>query len=191
MHIERHGLLGILSLTPVKHGDSRGFFSEVYRRDLLSEAGLPSDLVQENHVYSAQRGVLRGLHFQRPPRAQGKLVRCIRGAILDVAVDIRIGSPTFGRHVAVELSATNWRQLWIPEGFAHGYAVLEAPCEVLYKVSDYWDPGAEHGLAWDDPDLGIDWRLGNHEVILSEKDRTHPRLCNLAPVFQLAEKSCS
>ena len=191
MHIERYPILGILSLTPVKHGDARGFFSEVYRREIASAAGLPVDFVQENHVFSAQRGVLRGLHFQRPPRAQGKLVRCIRGAILDVAVDIRTGSPTFGRHVAVELSSANWTQLWVPEGFAHGYAVLAAPCEVLYKVTDYWAPSSELGLAWDDPDLGIDWRLGRDEVILSDKDRVHPRLSGLAPVFQFSEKTSS
>jgi dTDP-4-dehydrorhamnose 3,5-epimerase len=127
--------------------------------------------------------VLRGLHYQIPPHAQGKLVRCIRGAILDVAVDIRVGSPTYAQHLAVELSAANWRQLWVPPGFAHGYLTLEDDCEVIYKVTDYYAPACDRGIAWDDPGLGIDWRVSDSDVILSDKDRKLPRLADAAPAF--------
>ena len=157
------------------------------------KAGLPAvkpgEFIQENHVYSAERGVLRGLHFQIPPRAQGKLVRCTRGAILDVGVDIRQGSPTFGRHVAVELSAANWKQLWVPPGFAHGYVTLEPDCEVIYQVTDYWAPDCERGIAWDDPSLGIDWRLSPANLILADKDRRNPRLAEVEPAFQHNRRS--
>jgi dTDP-4-dehydrorhamnose 3,5-epimerase len=186
MQVERLPIEGLLSLTPARHGDSRGFFSEVYRREILAAEGIEAEFVQENHVYSAKRGVLRGLHFQIPPHAQGKLVRCARGAILDVAVDIRGGSPTFGRHTAQELSATNWKQLWIPPGFAHGYLVLEAPCEVIYKVTQYWTPHAERGVAWDDPTIAINWEIPRTELTLAEKDLANPRLAELEPVFRHA-----
>jgi dTDP-4-dehydrorhamnose 3,5-epimerase len=136
MQTERFSIDGIVAIAPVKRGDSRGFFSETYRKDVFSAEGIGFDFVQDNHVYSSDRGVLRGLHFQTPPRAQGKLVRCVRGSILDVAVDIRQGSPTYGCNVAVELSADNWKQLWVPPGFAHGYVTLEPGCEVIYKVTD-------------------------------------------------------
>lgn len=134
-------------------------------------------------MHSVQKGVLRGLHFQLPPRAQGKLVRCVRGSIFDVGVDIRLGSPTFGRHFGAELSATNWRQLWIPPGFAHGYITLETDCEVIYKVTDYYSPDSDSGIAWDDPSLNIDWRIPRGEIILSERDKKHPRLADIAPAF--------
>jgi dTDP-4-dehydrorhamnose 3,5-epimerase len=186
MQVERLPIEGLLSLTPVKRGDSRGFFSEVYRRDILAAEGIEAELVQENHVYSAKRGILRGLHFQIPPYAQGKLVRCARGAILDVAVDIRSGSPTFGRYTALELSEENWKQIWIPPGFAHGYLVLDAPCEVIYKVTHYWAPRTERGIAWDDPTIAIDWGVPQTELTLAEKDRVNPRLAELEPVFQYA-----
>jgi dTDP-4-dehydrorhamnose 3,5-epimerase len=189
MQVERFPIEGLFSLTPARHGDSRGFFSEVYRREILAAEGIEAEFVQENHVYSAKRGVLRGLHFQIPPYAQGKLVRCARGAILDVAVDIRAGSPTFGRHTVQELSATNWKQLWIPPGFAHGYLVLEAPCEVIYKVTQYWTPHSERGVAWDDPTIAIDWGMPQTELTLAEKDRANPRLAELEPVFQYAGRS--
>src|SRR5882724_2111991 len=132
MEIERFTIDDIFVVTPLKCIDHRGFFSETYRTEALRAHGVTADFVQENHVYSAERGVLRGLHFQIPPRAQGKLVRCTRGAILDVAVDIRSGSPTYGHHITVELSSANWRQLWVPPGFAHGYLTLEPHSEVIY-----------------------------------------------------------
>jgi dTDP-4-dehydrorhamnose 3,5-epimerase len=185
MLVERLAIPDVLLVTPTRRGDERGFFSEVFRSDVLQAHGVAGPFVQDNHVVSRERGVLRGLHFQVPPRAQGKLVRCARGAVLDVAVDIRRGSPTFGRHVSAELSAANWTQIWVPTGFAHGYVTLESDCEVLYKVTDYYDPDADRGLAWDDPAVGIDWRLSAAEIRMSAKDRTHPRLADLATPFTL------
>jgi dTDP-4-dehydrorhamnose 3,5-epimerase len=183
MQIERLNIEDILVIMPMKRIDHRGFFSETYRNEALRSQGVTADFVQENHVYSAERGVLRGLHFQIPPRAQGKLVRCIRGTILDIAVDIRKESPTYGRHVALELSAANWKQLWVPPGFAHGYITLEPDCEVIYKVTDYWAPDCERGIAWDDPGLGIDWRCAPAGIITADKDRGNPRLADVDPVF--------
>ncbi|SRR5579871_2509058 len=183
MQIARFPVDDVLLLTPVKRFDSRGFFSEVHRSNVLAAEGIATDFVQENHVFSANRGVLRGMHFQTPPHAQGKLVRCIAGAILDVAVDIRLGSPTFGRYVAVELSASNFQQLWVPPGFAHGYLTLDANCEVLYKVTDYWAPSCEKGLAWNDSSVAINWGMPEHELTLADKDRCNPSLGELEPVF--------
>jgi dTDP-4-dehydrorhamnose 3,5-epimerase len=184
MQIQRFAIRDLLLIRPVKHSDTRGFFSEVYRDDILSAQGINSHFVQDNHVYSEKRGVLRGLHFQTPPNAQGKLVRCIRGAILDVAVDIRVGSPSFGHHVAVELSARNWQQLWVPPGFAHGYVTLEIDCEVMYKVTQYWNSDSERGIAWDDPSLAIDWRIAASALTIADKDRRNPRLFAIEPVFR-------
>jgi dTDP-4-dehydrorhamnose 3,5-epimerase len=184
MQIQRFAIRDLLLIRPVKHSDVRGFFSEVYRNDILSAQGINSHFVQDNHVYSEKRGVLRGLHFQTPPNAQGKLVRCTRGAILDVAVDIRVGSPSFGHHVAVELSATNWQQLWVPPGFAHGYVTLEIDCEVMYKVTQYWNSDSERGIAWDDPSLAIDWGIASSALTIADKDRTNPRLFEIEPVFR-------
>ncbi|RJF70787.1 dTDP-4-dehydrorhamnose 3,5-epimerase [Rhodopseudomonas palustris] len=183
MNIEKLSIPGLLLVTPNKHGDQRGFFSETFRADVFTAAAGPVQFVQDNHVLSTQRGVVRGLHFQTPPHAQGKLVRCTRGAILDVGVDIRVGSPTYGQHVAVELSADNWRQLWVPPGFAHGYVTLEDNCEVIYKVTDYYAPDCDRGIAWDDPALAIDWRIPASEVILSDKDKKQPRLQDAAAAF--------
>lgn len=176
MKFERLAIPDLVLVEPKRHGDPRGFFSETFREDAIASSGIVAHFVQDNHVVSNQRGVLRGLHFQKPPRAQGKLVRCSRGAILDVGVDIRQGSPTFGRYVAVELSAKNWRQLWVPPGFAHGYLTLEDDCEVIYKVTDYYAPECDSGIAWDDPDIGIDWGVSPDSVILSDKDRRQPLL---------------
>ncbi|MGY3494952.1 dTDP-4-dehydrorhamnose 3,5-epimerase [Bradyrhizobium sp. USDA 4502] len=184
MRVEVLTIPEVLLVTPIKHGDERGFFSETFRADVLAARGVRESFVQDNHVRSTQRGVLRGLHFQTPPHAQGKLVRCMRGAILDVAVDIRAGSPTYGRHVAAELSAANWRQLWVPPGFAHGYVTLESDCEVAYKTTDYYAPDCDRGVAWDDPALAIDWRITPADAVLSEKDRKQPRLQDMQPVFQ-------
>jgi dTDP-4-dehydrorhamnose 3,5-epimerase len=174
----------VLIVTPRKHGDARGFFSEIFREDRAAQFGEGLRFVQDNHAYSAERGVLRGLHYQTPPRAQGKLVRCARGAILDVAVDIRNGSPTYGQHVTAEISAANWRQIWVPPGFAHGYVTLEPDTEVLYKVTDYYAPECDRGVAWDDPALGIDWGMDPAELILSPKDRNHPRLADAPVAFE-------
>jgi dTDP-4-dehydrorhamnose 3,5-epimerase len=184
MQVTRFDIDGPLLIVPQKHGDQRGFFSEVFRGDILAEHGVTLPFVQDNHVYSARKGVLRGLHFQLPPHAQGKLLRCTRGSILDVAVDIRVGSPTYGQHVAAELSALNWQQLWIPPGFAHGYVTLVEDCEVTYKVTDYYSPNCDRGIAWDDPALAINWRLSEVDVILSDKDRRQPRLADAPPAFQ-------
>lgn len=183
MEFQRFDIGGPVLITPRKIADPRGFFSETYRADLAAAHGVPTNFVQENHAYSTQRGVLRGLHFQLPPHAQGKLVRVTRGRILDVGVDIRNGSPTFGRHIAVELSAENWRQLWIPVGFAHGYLTLEDETEVLYKTTDYYAPQVDRGIAWNDPALGIDWGVEPNAVTLSDKDRKQPRLADLGAVF--------
>jgi dTDP-4-dehydrorhamnose 3,5-epimerase len=184
MRIERLNIPDVLLVQPVKHGDHRGIFSETFRADALAAHGVESPFVQDNQVQSARRGVLRGLHFQIPPHIQGKLVRCTRGAILDVAVDIRVGSPSYARHVAVELSAANGHQMWIPPGFAHGYVALENDCEIIYKVTDYYAPQCDFGIAWDDPALAIDWRLPASEIILSDKDRRQPRLADAPAAFQ-------
>jgi dTDP-4-dehydrorhamnose 3,5-epimerase len=186
MHVERLAIPDVLLITPRKHGDARGFFSEVFRADLMAEHGVDQPFVQDNHAFSTQRGVLRGLHFQTPPSAQGKLVRCARGAILDVAVDIRQGSPTFGKHVTAELTADNWSQLWVPAGFAHGYVTLEANTEVLYKVTAYYDPTCDRGIAWNDPGLGIDWRVDPADIMVSAKDERHPSLADAPPAFVYA-----
>jgi dTDP-4-dehydrorhamnose 3,5-epimerase len=188
MAIERLDIPDLVLLTPARHGDARGFFSETFRADVMTPYTAESHFVQDNHVRSMQQGVVRGLHYQIPPSAQGKLVRCTRGAILDVAVDIRLGSPTYGRHVAVELSAANWQQLWVPVGFAHGYRTLEDDCEVIYKVTDYYAPECDRGIAWDDPALGIDWRLSAAEAVLSDKDRKQPCLADMPPTFRYGHR---
>lgn len=166
-------------IVPARHADDRGFLSEVYARDAFREAGLDVDFVQENHSFSTRRGTVRGLHFQRPPHAQGKLVRVSRGAILDVAVDLRAGSPTFGRHVAEIISAEAWNQIYVPAGFAHGFCTLEPDTEVIYKLTDVYAPECEGGLLWNDPALGIAWPVGPDEAILSPRDRNHPTLAEL------------
>ncbi len=183
MQFEDTEIPDVKIVTPKRHGDARGFFSEVYKQSDWRNAGLDLAFVQDNHSYSAPAGTLRGLHFQIDPAAQDKLVRVVRGCILDVAVDIRRSSPTFGRHVAVELSAQNWRQLLVPIGFAHGFVTLDPDTEVLYKVTSLYSPAHDRGLAWDDPDLGIDWRIPAGGPLLSERDRQWPRLCDLPEGF--------
>jgi dTDP-4-dehydrorhamnose 3,5-epimerase len=189
MDIQPLAIPDVKLVHPTKHGDERGFFSEIFRENVFGSHDICGPFVQDNHVYSAARGVLRGLHFQAPPHPQGKLVRCVRGAILDVAVDIRAGSASYGQHVAVEISAANWRQIWVPPGFAHGYVTLEPDCEIIYKVTNYYAPASEIGVAWDDPDLGIDWRLDLSELILSDKDRRNPRLAQIRTPFDGASTS--
>lgn len=157
MNVTRLAIADVVLLEMRRFGDDRGFFSEVYNRRRFADAGLDHDWVQDNHTLSREPGTLRGLHFQAPPRAQAKLVRVTRGSILDVAVDIRKGSPTFGRWVSVTISAANWSQMLIPKGFAHGYVTLEPDTEVLYKVDDGYAPQHDGGVTWNDPDLAIDW----------------------------------
>jgi len=170
--------------------DERGFFSETFSARVLEDAGLKvPKFVQDNHSHSRIVGVLRGLHFQTHPHAQGKLVRVTRGAIFDVTVDIRVGSPTYGQHVAVELSEDNWSQIWVPEGFAHGFCTLEPDTEVLYKVTNYYAPDCDRGLAWNDPALKIEWPVPLASVILSDKDQHHPTLTELPPYFAYGEHS--
>ena len=170
-------------IEPKKFGDHRGFFSEVYSRKAFAAAGIELSFVQDNHSLSGPRGTVRGLHYQVAPLAQDKLVRVVRGAILDVAVDIRRSSPTFGRHVAVELSADNWKQLLVPVGFAHGFVTLTDHTEVIYKVSADYSPPHERGIQWNDPALGIDWRIAADAAVLSDRDRKHPPLAQQADLF--------
>src|SRR5262245_7920621 len=184
MKVKALALEEVKLLTPKIFRDERGFFSETYHYKALAAAGIDRTFVQDNQSLSRAKGVLRGLHFQIAPHAQGKLVRVTRGAIFDVAVDIRQGSPSFGRHVSAILSADNWSQLWVPEGFAHGFCTLEPDTEVIYKVTDFYAPECDRGLAWDDPDLGIAWPLSGSQVMLSDRDRQHPRLRDLPAHFK-------
>jgi len=163
---------------------SVGFFSETFNARALVASGIKDDFVQDNHSLSVQRGVVRGLHFQVPPNAQGKLIRVVRGSIFDVAVDIRSGSPTYGKHVSALLSAASWNQLWVPKGFAHGFCTLEPDTEVLYKVTDYFAPECDRGLRWDDSDIDIPWPIAGVDVVLSAKDKLHPALKDLPDYFQ-------
>jgi len=171
----------VLLITPRRHGDARGWFSETWSRKTLGEAGIHADFVQDNHAFSARRGTVRGLHFQTAPHPQAKLLRVLRGAILDVAVDIRQGSPTFGQWVSAELTSERGEQLFVPRGFAHGYSTLTDDCELAYKVDGLYAPQTEGGVIWNDPDLGIDWRIDG-EAVLSDKDKILPRLKDLGPV---------
>ena len=182
--LEKTAIPDVRVIVPQRHGDHRGFFSEVYNRRRYAEVGVDLDFVQDNHSLSADVGTIRGLHFQSPPFAQDKLVRVTRGRILDVAVDIRRSSPTYGQHVAVELSAQNWRQLLVPIGFAHGFCTLEPDTEVIYKVSNYYSAEHDHGLAFDDPALAIPWPLDPNKAVLSDKDRHHPHLADLPTWFE-------
>lgn len=178
----------VLLLEPVIHGDSRGYFVETYRRDALEQAlGYPVVFCQDNESFSS-RGVLRGLHFQLPPFAQAKLVRVLEGEVLDVSVDIRSGSPTYGQHVAVRLDAESKRQLFIPRGFAHGFVVLSETARFAYKVDNYYSPESDRGLAFDDPALAIDWLLPLEQLQLSAKDRQQPLLSELGQVFAYQDR---
>ena len=170
----------VLEIVPPQYADARGFFSETYSVARLANAGLDLVFVQDNHSVSTRRGVLRGLHYQMPPRAQDKLVRVVRGAIYDVAVDIRRGSPTFGRWVGVELSAEKWNQLFVPKGFAHGFVTLTETTEVVYKVTDYYSPEHDRSIRYNDPHIAIDWPITAEELQLSDKDRNAPFLAEAA-----------
>ena len=176
MNVETLAIPDVLVLTPVRHRDPRGFFSETWVQGRHADAGVPGPFVQDNHAVSTCRGVVRGLHCQIGSNAQGKLVRVVRGAIWDVAVDMRRGSPTYGRHVGAELSAENWRQLWCPVGFLHGYCTLTEDTEVIYKVTGAYDRAAERGVIWNDPDLRVAWPITEADALLSDKDKLLPRL---------------
>jgi dTDP-4-dehydrorhamnose 3,5-epimerase len=165
------------------HRDHRGFFSETYNKGELAKVGVNLEFVQDNHSLSVERGVVRGLHFQIPPFAQDKLVRVVRGAIFDVAVDIRRGSPTYGNHVARIISAQEWNQFLVPIGFAHGFCTLEANTEVIYKVTNYYSPEHDRGVLWNDADLRIAWPVEESEAVLSDKDRKQPRFSELPNYF--------
>lgn len=174
---------GVVEMRPRRFGDERGFFSEVWREDKMAEAGIPVRFVQDNHSYSHSRGVLRGLHFQKPPAAQDKLIRVARGSIFDVAVDVRRGSPTCGRWVGIVLSATEWNQLFVPKGFAHGFLTLEPHTEVLYKVSAVYSPEHERTVWFDDPTIAIEWPIESKALTLSAKDRAAPLLSEVDTGF--------
>jgi dTDP-4-dehydrorhamnose 3,5-epimerase len=183
MDVETTGLEGVLILTPRRFGDDRGWFSEVWNRRALAEAGVDADFVQDNHSMSGKKGTLRGLHYQAPPHGQAKLVRCSAGAIWDVAVDARRGSPTYGKWIGVELSADTGRQLYVPVGFLHGFSTLTAFAEVQYKCTDFYAPSADGSVAWNSPSLGIDWRLDD-EPELSAKDRAAPDFAHWTTPFE-------
>ena len=174
---------GAYIIEPRIFSDSRGYFFESYSQKEFDEKIGPIRFVQDNESYSSY-GVLRGLHFQKPPFAQSKLVRVISGRVLDVAVDIRMGSPTYGQHVAVELSGENHRQFFIPRGFAHGFVVLSETALFQYKCDNFYAPQSEGAIAWNDPALAIDWRIPADRILLSEKDRSHPQLKDMEPVFE-------
>lgn len=173
-------LAEVLLITPKRHGDARGWFAETWSSKALSAAGIDTTFVQDNQAFSARKGTLRGLHFQTAPHAQGKLVRVLRGAIFDVAVDIRQGSPNYGKWTGATLTAEAGEQLWAPRGFAHGYVTLTDNTELFYKVDGDYAPGLEGGLIWNDPDLAIAWPLDG-EPVLSDKDKVLPRLKDMPP----------
>ena len=183
MKIQRLAIPDVIVVIPDRYDDERGFFSEVFSVPRFEEAGIGLPFVQDNQSLSREPGTIRGLHCQVAPRVQGKLVRCVRGAIWDVAVDARPASPTFGRHVAAELSAENWAQLWVPPGFLHGFCTLVPDTEVLYKVTDLYDRAAERGVRWDDPELALPWPVPPGEAVLSEKDRVMPGWAECGPLF--------
>ncbi|CAN7229443.1 MAG: dTDP-4-dehydrorhamnose 3,5-epimerase [Agrobacterium sp.] len=189
MQFERLDIPDVILITPKKFGDERGYFMESFRKSLFEEAVGNFDFVQDNQSLSADAGTIRGLHFQLEPKAQGKLVSCVTGAILDVAVDIRTGSPTYGHHVTAELTPDNGQMLWVPAGFAHGFCTLEANTKVSYKVTEYYSPEHDRGLAYDDPEIGINWPIASGKAVLSAKDRRQPTLAELGAVFTYSQSS--
>jgi dTDP-4-dehydrorhamnose 3,5-epimerase len=184
MEIRYLDVPGPVVIIPKKFQDDRGFLSETYVDPWFRHSIEETSFVQDNHSYSAQAGTIRGIHFQIPPHGQGKLVRVLRGAILDVAIDLRQGSPHFGRHVSAKLSAENWNQLWIPVGFGHGFCTLERDTEVLYKVTSRYHPSSERGIRWDDPDLAIDWGVGPGPVTVTQRDQQFPFLKDTPAYFR-------
>ena len=182
--IELAAIDDVKIIWPDKFGDHRGFFSETFSSEKFKRSGLDLNFCQDNHSLSEKAGTLRGLHFQINPYAQDKLLRVTRGAIYDVAVDIRVGSPTFGKWVGYEISAKSWNQIFIPVGFAHGFCTLEDNTEVMYKVTAPYSPESERGIAWNDDELAIEWPIGSNAPILSEKDTNYPQLRNLPTFFK-------
>ncbi len=174
---------GVRVIVPPKFGDDRGFFSETYSASRLTEHGITDTFIQDNHSWSRDVGTVRGLHFQTPPFAQAKLVRVTRGRLVDIVVDIRRASPTYGQHVAIEMSAEAWNQIYVPVGFAHGLCTLEPDTEVVYKVSAPYAPAHDKGLLWNDPALGIEWPVAPDAAILSAKDKIQPSLADLPAYF--------
>ena len=183
VEIIKLGLDGVFEIRPPKFADERGFFSETWNAAKLAQAGITVDFVQDNHSCSRGRGVMRGLHFQTPPFAQDKLVRVLRGSVFDVAVDIRKGSPTYGKWVGIELSAEAWNQILVPKGFAHGFVTLEPDTEVVYKVSAPYSQPHDRSVRFDDPDIAIDWPVKAAEMTLSAKDSAAPLLANIETGF--------
>jgi dTDP-4-dehydrorhamnose 3,5-epimerase len=176
--------MSVIIVTPQRFEDTRGWFSESWNKERVEKIGIGLDFCQDNHSYSARRGTLRGVHFQTPPHAQAKLVRCLRGRIFDVAVDIRPASPTFKNWVGIELSAAVGNQLFIPSGYAHGFVTLEDDCEVAYKVDQYYAPSADGGIIWNDSDLAIDWPIEEAAVLLSAKDAALPLARDITYAFE-------
>jgi len=183
MQVRSTEIADVKIVAPVRHGDERGYFSETYNKRAFAAAGIALDFVQDNHSLSWPAGTIRGLHYQLAPFAQDKLVRVVRGAIFDVAVDLRRGSPTYGRHVAVTLTAGDPRQLLVPIGFAHGFCTLEPDTEVIYKVTNYYSAPHDRGILWSDPALGIAWPAPAQNATLSAKDRQLPLLRDIEPPF--------
>ncbi|BBD40175.1 dTDP-4-dehydrorhamnose 3,5-epimerase [Aminobacter sp. NyZ550] len=183
VEVSKLGLDGVCEIRVPRFDDARGFFSETWNAGKLAQAGIAVDFVQDNHSLSRERGVLRGLHFQKPPFAQDKLVRVLRGSIYDVAIDIRVGSPTFGKWVGLTVSAKEWNQILVPKGFAHGFVTLEPDTEVAYKVSAPYSQPHDRSIRFDDPDIAIDWPVAAQELILSDKDAAAPLLTDVETGF--------
>jgi len=189
MQVETTMIEGVLRLTPRRFGDARGFFSETWSARAIESVGVATVFVQDNHSYSAAAGTVRGLHYQRPPAAQGKLVRVARGAVRDVAVDVRRGSPTYGRWVAETLTAENGAQLWVPRGFLHGFVTLEPDTDVIYKVDAYYAPDCDGAVRFDDPHLAVDWGIDPASAVLSDKDAAAPFFRDFVTPFDYAPAS--
>jgi dTDP-4-dehydrorhamnose 3,5-epimerase len=185
VRIEALEIAAVKLITPPRFKDGRGFFSETWNQSRFAEAGIPGPFVQDNHAMSHGTGILRGLHCQIGPNAQGKLVRCLRGAIYDAVVDVRQGSPSFGKYAGAVISAENWSQMWVPVGFLHAYCTLTEETEVVYKVTAAYAKAAERGVIWNDPDIGINWPVTADSVILSDKDKALPRLRDLQGLFDV------
>ncbi len=188
MKIEETSLPGLLILTPARHGDARGFFAESWNRRTLADRGIDLEFVQDNHSLSAAVGTVRGLHFQSPPHAQAKLVRCGRGRLFDVAVDIRRGSPSYGKWAGVELGAENGRQLLVPVGFLHGFVTREPDTEIIYKCTDYYAPDCDGAVRFDDPAISIDWGIDPARAVTSAKDAAAPLLADFTSPFDWADQ---